>query len=163
VDVQFAAGGYHAQTDDGRPMASKYLVPAGGGLDYDWANDQVFIKAPLELTDGRATVVEDILKPGFHLATHHHRVTVEIFYVLEGEITFRFADETVVATPGATVSVPANARHEVTCPGGGRLITVFTPGGFDHYLAGLASLTPTELADAALMSRLAERYDIWPD
>ena len=144
-------------------MGSKYLVPTGGGLDYDWSNDHVFIKTPLELTDGRVTVVEDILKPGFHLATHHHRAMVEIFYVLEGEVTFRFDDETVVATPGATVSVPANARHEVDCPAGGRLITIFTPGGFDHYLAGLAALTPAELADAALLSSLAERYDIWPD
>jgi hypothetical protein len=30
----------------------------------------------------------------------------------------------------------------VTCPGGGRLVTIFTPGGFERYLAELATLTP---------------------
>ena len=143
-------------------MADQLVVPAGGGLDYDWSKDHVFVKAPMELSDGRVTVVEDVLKPGFYLAPHHHRLTLEIFYILDGEVSFTFDDEKIVATPGTTVSVPANTRHEVACPAGGRLITVFTPGGFDQYLSELAALTPEELADAALMSRLAERYDIWP-
>jgi hypothetical protein len=49
----------------------------------------------------------------------------------------------------------------VTCTAGGRLLTLFTPGGFDHYLAKLAGLDPDSLADADLVSRLGEDYDIW--
>jgi quercetin dioxygenase-like cupin family protein len=143
-------------------MAGQLVVPAGGGLDYDWSKDHVFVKAPMALSDGRVTVVEDVLKPGFYLAPHHHRLMVEIFYILAGEITFTFDDETIVATIGTTVSVPANTRHEVSCPAGGRLITVFTPGGFDQYLAELAGLTTEQLADEPAMNALAERYDIWP-
>ena len=143
-------------------MGDQRVVSAGGGLDYDWSKDHVFVKTPLALTDGRVTVVEDVLKPGFYLAPHHHRRMVEIFYILVGEVTFTFDDETIVATVGTTVSVPANTRHEVACPAGGRLITVFTPGGFDQYLAELAALTPEQLADEPAMSSLAERYDIWP-
>jgi YD repeat-containing protein len=74
----------------------------------------------------------------------------------------QFADETIVATPGTTVTVPPGTRHEVTCPADGRLITIFTPGG-DRYLAELAGLGPTELAAAALVRGLGERYDIWPE
>lgn len=41
------------------------------------------------------------------------------------------------------------------------MITIFTPGGFDHYLAELAGMSPEQYADAELMETLGERYDIW--
>jgi quercetin dioxygenase-like cupin family protein len=141
----------------------QHVVPTGAGPDYDWANDHVFVKSPQELTDGRTTVVVDILKPGFALPRHHHQVMAEIFYILDGDVTFAFDDETIVATPGTMVTIPAGVRHAVSCVAGGRLITIFSPGGFDQYLAMLAALTPAELADAERMTALNERYDIWPD
>ena len=70
--------------------AAPHVVPSGGGSDYDWAQDHVFVKSPLELTQGRVTVVEDRLKAGFHLGRHHHRKVVEIFHVLDGEVRFVF-------------------------------------------------------------------------
>ncbi len=137
------------------------IVPAGAGIDYDWANDHVLVKVPLEVSEGRVTLVEDTLKPGFDLARHHHRSMVEIFFILDGVVTFEFDDETTNATVGSTVIVPQDIWHHVTCPNGGRLLTVFTPGGFDHYLAELAARGADELADSATVDRLGERYDIW--
>ena len=139
-----------------------HVVGAGDGPDYDWSQDRISVKTPIELTDGRVSVVVDTLKPGFHLPAHRHRSMVEIFYILEGEVTFEFEDEIATATPGTTVTVPANARHEVSCPEGGRLVTIFTPGGFERYLAELAALTPAQLNDAVLVRELGQRYDIWP-
>ena len=140
----------------------QHVVGPGHGPDYDWSQDHITVKTPVDLTGGRVTVVEDTLKPGFHLPRHDHRSMVEIFYVLDGEVTFEFADETVVAAPGTTVSIPPGTTHAVTCAAGGRLITIFTPGGFERYLAELAELTPADLADADLVRDLGERYDIWP-
>jgi len=137
------------------------VIPAGGGRDYDWAKDHVYIKTANELTGGRVTVVEDTLKPGFHLTRHHHRSMVEIFFILEGEIRFTFDDELVVATPGMTINIPPNVWHDVATEGGGKLLTVFTPGGFDSYLSKIAAMTQDQLADEALMKRLSEEYDIW--
>lgn len=137
------------------------LIPAGGGDDYDWAKDHVYVKAPFEASDGRVTMVEDTLKPGFNLARHHHRSMVEIFFILDGSVTFRFDDETIEATTGSTVIVPPGIWHEVTCIDGGRLLTVFTPGGFDHYLSQLATLTPDQLSDTTVTDLLGEKYDIW--
>lgn len=155
------ARGRHGTLVNRGQLMRHSIVPAGQGVDYDWANDHVYVKSPLELTDGRVTVVEDTLKPGFHLGRHHHRSMVEIFYILEGEMTFAFDDESVVATPGTTVNVPPRVWHEVTSPGGGRLITVFTPGGFDHYLAELAAMDDAQLSDERYMAELGQRYDIW--
>jgi quercetin dioxygenase-like cupin family protein len=139
----------------------QHIVAAGAGPDYDWANDHIFVKAPRDLTDGRVTVVEDVLKPGFNLPRHQHRTMVEIFYVLAGEAIFTFDDETVTAGLGATVAVPAGLWHAASSPSGARLLTIFTPGGFDHYLAELAALPPQSLADEATVTALGEKFDIW--
>ena len=137
------------------------IVAAATGLDYDWANDLMTIKTPVEATDGRLTLAEDTLKPGFRLPRHHHRRMMEVFYVLDGTVVFAFDDETSSATPGTVVNVPPGVWHGVTCAAGGRLLTIFTPGGFDLYLAALAALDERTLADSEQLERLAEQYDIW--
>jgi quercetin dioxygenase-like cupin family protein len=137
------------------------IVLPGQGKSYDWSKDHVFVKSTLDLSDGRLTLVEDTLKPGFFLARHHHRKMIEIFYVLDGEVEFAFDDERVVATPGTTLNVPPGVWHEVTSAGGAKLLTIFSPGGFDAYLEELVSLTEAQYADGAFMTSIAERYDIF--
>ena len=137
------------------------IVLSGQGKSYDWAKDHVFVKSTLDLSDGRLTLVEDRLKPGFFLARHHHKKMIEIFYVLEGLVEFAFDDETIAATPGTTLNVPPNVWHEVRSPRGAKLLTIFSPGGFDDYLEELVALTEGQYADAAFMKQLSERYDIF--
>lgn len=141
-------------------MRQRHIAP-GGGDDYDWSQDHVFVKAPRELSQGRVTLVEDTLKPGFTLPRHHHRSMVEIFYMLDGAVTFTFDDEQLDATTGSTMIVPPGVWHHVASPAGARLLTLFTPGGFDHYLAELAAMTPDQLADPATVGLLGEKHDIW--
>ena len=138
-----------------------HILEPGQGDEFDWSQDHISVKTPAAMTDGRVTVVEDTLKPGFHLPAHRHRSMAEIFYILEGEVSFVFEDRSVVAPAGATITVPADTRHEVTSLAGARLVTIFTPGGFDRYLAELAALSPS--ADADSVRELGERYDIWPE
>jgi quercetin dioxygenase-like cupin family protein len=137
------------------------IIGSGQGQDYDWSNDHIFVKAAGTLTDGRVTVVEDSLKPGFYLPRHYHKEMTEIFYILDGEIEFKFDDETVSATSGMTINIPEMIGHDVKCRNGGRLLTIFSPGGFDRYLAELATLTPEQFANEELMTILAEKYDTW--
>ena len=139
----------------------QHITPAGQGQDYDWSNDHIYVKTPLDMTGGRVTLVEDTLKPGFHLARHYHKVMTEIFYVLEGEVTFTFDDETVSARPGMTITIPPQVWHEVRSGSGGKLLTIFTPGGFDQYLTELAGLSEAQFQDSALMTQLGEKYDTW--
>ncbi len=144
-------------------MTRQQIIPAGRGKDYDWSNDHVFVKTTLDVTDGRVTVVEDTLKPGFDLARHYHKKMTEIFYILEGEVSFEFDDaaEPVIATRGMTINIPPNVWHHVRSPKGATLLTIFSPGGFDKYLSEMAPLSPAQLADAAFMTALAEKYDSW--
>ncbi len=139
------------------------FVAAGHGTTFDWANDVVRVKTPAALTDGAVTVVEDTLKPGFHLDRHQHKTMAKIFYVLDGVVEFTFDDETVTATAGSTVNVLPGAHHEVRSVAGARLLTVFTPGGFDVYLSQVKALLEQGTHDAASMDRLGQRFDIWPE
>ena len=141
-------------------MNQQILLP-GDGKSYQWSKDHVLVKASVDLTDGRLTLVEDTLKPGFALARHHHKRMTEIFYILDGSVEFIFDDERTHAKPGTVINVPSSVWHEVKSPGGARLLTIFSPGGFDRYLEELVALTEVQYADAALMRGLSERYDIF--
>jgi quercetin dioxygenase-like cupin family protein len=141
-------------------MQPRVLLP-GEGQSYDWSKDHVVVKSKLELSDGRLTLVEDRLKPGFFLARHHHKKMIEIFYVLEGEVEFIFDDERVVAKAGTTLNVSPGLWHEVKSPAGAKLLTIFSPGGFDRYLDALVACTESQYADAAFMRDMSEKYDIF--
>ncbi len=141
-------------------MKQQILLP-GHGKSYEWSKDHVLVKTSVELTDGRLTLVEDTLKPGFALARHHHKRMTEVFYVLDGSVEFIFDDERVNARPGTVINVPSKVWHEVKSPQGARLITIFSPGGFDKYLQELVAMTEAQYADAELMRDLSERYDIF--
>ncbi|HLJ78256.1 MAG TPA: cupin domain-containing protein [Acidobacteriaceae bacterium] len=58
---------------------------------------------------------------------HVHHADDEAWHVLEGELTFRFADRTEVAPPGRTVFVPAGTPHTYTAGPGSRYLIVLTP------------------------------------
>jgi quercetin dioxygenase-like cupin family protein len=141
-------------------MKQQIVLP-GAGKSYDWAKDHVFVKSTQDLSGGRVTLVEDRLKPGFFLARHYHKKMIEIFYVLEGLVTFKFDDEVVEAHPGTTLSVPPDVWHEVNTADGAKLLTIFSPGGFDAYLEELVALTESQYADSDYMAKLSERYDIF--
>ena len=138
----------------------RHVGPAQG-QQFDWANDSVRVLTPAELTSGNVTVVEDTLKPGFFRARHHNDRTTEIFYILEGRVHFEFDDESFTAHVGDTVNVSPGIRHEVSAPDGARIITTFSPGGFDAYLAEIKELADRGTATDADYQLIAERFDIW--
>lgn len=133
----------------------------GTGTEYEWASDHIFVKTDGSLSNGRVSMVVDTLKPGFHLARHYHKEMTEIFYILEGEVTFIFDEETVVVKAGTTVNVPPNVWHEAISESGAKMMSIFSPAGFESYLAEMATLTDEQFADEAFMETLNEKYDIW--
>ncbi len=137
------------------------VVQSGEGIEYKWSSDHIFVKSVGSLTEGRVSMVEDTMKPGFHLARHHHKQMTEIFYILEGELTLIFDDETVVATAGMTINIPPNVWHEAKSENGAKMLSIFSPAGFEDYLAVMKTLSDEQFADAAFMQTLNETYDIW--
>jgi mannose-6-phosphate isomerase-like protein (cupin superfamily) len=58
---------------------------------------------------------------------HVHHADDEAWHVLEGELTFRYADRVEVAGPGTTVFVPAGVAHTYTTSPGARYLIILTP------------------------------------
>jgi quercetin dioxygenase-like cupin family protein len=93
-----------------------------------------------EETDGRLSLVELSGLPGSGPGPHIDP-WCESFYVLEGELTFRYEREgtvhTVVAGPGDAVSIPSGVGHafSVSGPEPARYLIVSTPAGIDAFFA----------------------------
>jgi quercetin dioxygenase-like cupin family protein len=58
---------------------------------------------------------------------HVHRSDDEAWHVLDGELTFRYADRTETVGPGSTVFVPAGVAHTYTAGENARYLIVLTP------------------------------------
>jgi mannose-6-phosphate isomerase-like protein (cupin superfamily) len=74
------------------------------------------------------------IAPGRVLEAHVHVDEDDAFYILEGEMTFVFGDETVAAPPGTFVLAPSGAEHGFRNDGAGpvRMLNIHAPAGFDR-------------------------------
>ncbi|MCR9249086.1 MAG: cupin domain-containing protein [bacterium] len=142
-------------------MNAKEIIRNGEGDNYNYSQDHCFIKLSSRHTNGELSFVEDTLKPGFYLARHHHKIMTEVFYILEGEVELIFDDETIVAKPGDTITVPPNVWHAARCTNGGKMLTIFKNGQFDLYLEKLSQMSDDDFADAELMKKVSAEFDIY--
>jgi uncharacterized cupin superfamily protein len=74
-------------------MKHKQYIKNGEGENYNYSQDHCFVKLSSRDTNGELCLIEDTLKPGFHLKRHHHKLMTEIFYVLIGEMELVFDDD----------------------------------------------------------------------
>jgi quercetin dioxygenase-like cupin family protein len=144
-------------------MKSKELIRKGEGENYNYSQDHCFVKLSSRDTNGELCLIEDTLKPGFHLKRHHHKIMTEVFYMLVGELELIFDDETIVLKEGDTITVPPNVWHEAKCADGGKMLTIFKNGEFDVFLEQLSTMTAEQFADAALMKSVSEKFDIYEE
>lgn len=142
-------------------MNGKNLVRNGAGENYDYAQDHCFIKVSSRDTNGELCLIEDSLKPGFHLKRHHHKIMTEVFYMLEGEMELVFDDETIILKVGDTITVDPNVWHEAKCEKGGKMLTLFKNGQFDVFLEGLSKMQDDDFSNEALMKEYSAKFDIY--
>ncbi|MEM1119130.1 MAG: cupin domain-containing protein, partial [Bacteroidota bacterium] len=142
-------------------MTSKEVIRNGEGPNYPYSQDHCFVKLSSRHTNGELSFVEDRLKPGFYLARHHHKIMTEVFYILEGELTLIFDDETIIAKAGDTVTVPPNVWHAAKCEKGGKMLSIFKDGQFDLYLERLSTMEDADFADEELMKKVNAEFDIY--
>lgn len=122
-------------------------------------------------TAGKYTLIDMHVPPGGGPPPHRHDFE-EMFSVLDGEVRVTFRGETVVASSGHTINVPANAPHSFANASDtpARLLCLCAPAGQDEFftLVGQPVTTRTEPppsldaeAQAAVLARstsLAPRF-----
>jgi mannose-6-phosphate isomerase-like protein (cupin superfamily) len=98
-----------------------------------WQGGRYLIKARAADTGGALGLVEASLFEGFGPPLHVHHREDEAFYVIEGEIRFRRAEEEFVAGPGSWVWGPRDIPHTFRVESEqARGLILVTPGGFER-------------------------------
>lgn len=69
----------------------------------------------------KQSLAEARLDPGGATAPHHHVVTEEIYYILEGQGRMQIGSEVSAVGPGDAIAIPPGAVHQITNTGDGVL------------------------------------------
>jgi mannose-6-phosphate isomerase-like protein (cupin superfamily) len=110
---------------DQRPI----VIPAGQG--HRLGNVE-FLARTADTPRFNVGIIE--IAAGRVLEEHVHGEEDDAFYILDGELTFTFGDETATATPGTFVLVPPGVEHGFRNDGviPVRMLNIHAPAGFDR-------------------------------
>ena len=123
-----------------------YALKAGEGWTYRFGID--FTLKASEVQEGSgAAFLEYVTKQGEEPEDHTHQSEDELFYVLEGAITFRCGDETFDLEKGGFIFLPRGIQHgyAIRSEAPVRLIVVTSPvkertsGGWGGFVADMES------------------------
>src|SRR5919202_1013033 len=123
---------------------------------------EIVVKATGEDTGGAFFLSESTRPPGFAgPPPHRHRRLHDMFYVLDGTLTMRVADETLELEPGSFVCVPPGVVHTFSNPSNApvRFLNFNTPAGWENYMRDLAATLASGTPTPAEIGEIASRYD----
>lgn len=125
--------------DGSRPEEVLLLGP-GEGRSYPCGTMRALFRADGAETGGRYSVSEWWLEPGSDgVHPHLHEVNEELFFVLQGRVTFHVAGEEVEAAEGSFLRIPAGVMHGFRNPSDAPagVLNVFIPGGFEDRMPAI--------------------------
>jgi len=106
------------------------IVPVDSGERLQFADWQVLIKLSGADTGNSMSVLETVHDPGEGASPHIHTREHEMFFVLDGEVTFQVGDDKTTLARGSVVFGPTGIAHGFEVgSAGGRLLHVFVPSG----------------------------------
>jgi mannose-6-phosphate isomerase-like protein (cupin superfamily) len=121
--------------------ASKVIfLPPGRGRSYQAGPMHAVFKADGAETANRYCVSEWWLEAGdAGPGPHSHEENVELFYVLEGTMTFLAGERWFEAPAGSFLRIPAGVTHDFENRGTVRAgaLNVFLPGGFEAMMPAI--------------------------
>jgi mannose-6-phosphate isomerase-like protein (cupin superfamily) len=113
------------------------VVPPGGGKHLEDASGEVVSMKLFGRDTGRSVSLFEQKVPAGRKNSwlHLHRDSDEVFWVLEGEFTFKIGDEVITGGPGTCAFMPRGVPHAWKNSGStpGRFVAFLTPargGGF---------------------------------
>jgi mannose-6-phosphate isomerase-like protein (cupin superfamily) len=118
-----------------------FLGP-GEGRFYDVKPMESVFKADGDETDDRYAVSEWWVEPRSPgPGAHSHAANEELFYVLEGTMSFLVGSEWVDAPAGSFLRIPAGMTHDFENRSDSRagVLNVFIPGGFEPMMPGIVA------------------------
>ncbi len=138
-------------------LQGKYSA-AGEGNVYARANVAT-CKITASDTDGTFEIFDEQCKPGFESRLHMHTKSFQVCYVVDGAGEFQLGDQVFHAKKGACVNIPPGVPHKVGSKEGMRMLMVYSPPGLEGMMAAMKGLSPEQLADGALTSKILAEHD----
>ena len=117
--------------------AGVILIPPDGGRHYACGPMHSVFLADGAETGNRYSVSIWRVEPGQPgPGAHAHEANEELFYVIEGTMTFLVGDRHVDAAAGTFLRIPAGVTHdfENRTAAAARALNVFIPGGFEVHM-----------------------------
>lgn len=148
---------------------SAHLLPPGAGEMLNGLGVSLTVKTSGALSAGQWFVMEYTAPPQFAgPPPHFHKVMTELFYVLEGVVTFHVGEQTLEAGLGGYVFVPPGTVHsftnQTTAPA--RLLCLCTPALLEPYFHELTELVRSApqwpLPDMRPVLALMAKHDTYP-
>lgn len=126
--------------------------PAGGPLEF---------KVQGTDTAGRLTALVNEIAPGDGPPLHIHETCDESWWIIEGSLRFRLADEIAEAPVGSFVFVPRGTPHCFQNAGDvpARILVLFTPSGMEAFFDAFVGM-PADLAVPEAFNRAAAAADM---
>jgi quercetin dioxygenase-like cupin family protein len=122
------------------------------------------ILASTDQTDGAFALGEFAGAEGAWTVPHTHANSLEAFYVLDGRFSFTLGEHDFEAASGSFVLIPRNTRHLMRAEaGGGRFLTLWTPGGLEQMFVELSRLSPDAIRDPEVRKAISVRFDSVPE
>src|SRR4029079_973334 len=113
-----------------RPMnTGPIIVPPGEGRRL---GNVEFLARTVDTPRFNFGIIE--IQPARELEAHVHDDEDDAFYIVEGEMTFTFGDDSALAPPGTFVLGPPGLEHGFRNDGDVpvRMLNIHAPGGFDR-------------------------------
>jgi mannose-6-phosphate isomerase-like protein (cupin superfamily) len=116
------------------------VLQPGKGRSYPMGRISALFKADGAETAGRYSISEWWLEPHTKGPGAHAHTEDDVFFVIEGTMSFLIADEWTHATAGSFVLVPGGATHDFENRGSARagLLNFSVPGGFEEDMPDIA-------------------------
>ena len=140
-------------------------VPAGEGEARWWFGQLAIMKATGASTDGRYTLVEITVGPGYRTPLHVHHHEDEGFWVLDGHAAFTVGEQMIDAPVGTYLYAPRDIPHMWAAgPDGARVLYLFSPAGIEGLIEDMSVpaeqlvAPPRDIAPPRNAPEIARRY-----
>jgi quercetin dioxygenase-like cupin family protein len=132
----------HCQLPAMSPLADAFvLAPGAGERIRTEATGPLTFKLRGEQSNGRLTVLENVVPSSAGPPLHVHAHEDECWYVLAGELRFQLGERFGRAAAGSFVFIPRGTPHTFQNVGAGdaRVLVLFTPAGMERLFERLAA------------------------
>lgn len=141
-----------------------WMIDAGEGDAYWSLGSLTVLKATGENTNGSFSMVEERIPAGQSPPLHVHQSDDEMFYVLDGTVTFEVGSERFTATDGSTVFAPHGLPHSYLTEEETRWLMFVREPGLERLWASVGSpaeswTIPDDSEVDEQMNRVVEQLD----